>query len=59
MVLLLFHFLQSKLSGLPEKNNMNNGHSSWQTLAKLGLAFVACCHGGLSLLIEWNIKRID
>jgi hypothetical protein len=42
---LLFHFLKSKLAGLPEKKNMNNEHSSWQTLAKLGLVFVACCHG--------------
>ncbi len=56
MALLLFHFLQSKLSGLPEKNNMNNEHSSWQTLAKLWLVFVAM--GGLCLLIEWNINAL-
>jgi hypothetical protein len=57
MVLLLFHFLQSKLAGLPEKNNMKNEHSAWQTLAKLWLVLVAM--GGLCLLIECNIKRID
>jgi hypothetical protein len=26
---------------------MKNEHSAWQTLAKLWLVFVACCHGGI------------